>query len=449
MNTTITPNQSMNVLSKSEIDRLLNSNNQVKKLFKNCALAVINAGSNTNDGIELCDKFPDFDITIVPQEYGIKLEIVNAPDYAFVDGKLIESIKQNVFAVLRDIIFSNIDNVENLTPTEITNVVFNTLRNANVLKAKTETNLVVCFGGHTVSNIEYSYCKEVGHQLGLRGLNVCTGSGAGVMKAAIKGCCVGHAKQRITNGVYLGLTETGIVATESPNTIINQLVIFPSIEQRLEAFVRVGHGIIVFPGGSGTAEEILYILGILLHPNNKDIPFPLIFAGDETSRGYFEQIDNFIHATLGEEAQKHYEIIIGQPELVAQRMAAGFKAVKEFRKPRDAFYFNWLLHIEDDFQQPFTPTHESMLKLNLFKDQPINELAANLRKAFSGIVAGNVKEDGVKQIAEFGHFELMGDVEIMELLDLLLASFVKQNRMKLKGDVYVPCYKIIDYWWKD
>ena len=31
-----------------------------------------------------------------------------------------------------------------------------------------------------------------------------------------------------------------------------------------EAFVRVGHGIIVFPGGVGTAEEILYLLGVLV-----------------------------------------------------------------------------------------------------------------------------------------------------------------------------------------
>ena len=43
----------------------------------------------------------------------------------------------------------------------------------------------------------------------------------------------------------------------------------PDIEKRLEAFVRLGHGIVVFPGGVGTAEEILYLLGILLHPDNK------------------------------------------------------------------------------------------------------------------------------------------------------------------------------------
>ena len=72
----------------------------------------------------------------------------------------------------------------------------------------------------------------------------------------------------LTGGRYLGISEPGIIAAESPNPIVNDLVIMPDIEKRLEAFVRTGHGIIVFPGGAGTAEEILYILGILLHPDN-------------------------------------------------------------------------------------------------------------------------------------------------------------------------------------
>ncbi len=40
---------------------------------------------------------------------------------------------------------------------------------------------------------------------------------------------------------------------------------------------------------------------------------------------------------------------------------------------------------------PFEPTHENMANLELHKDQPIHLLAANLRRPFSGIVAGNVK----------------------------------------------------------
>ena len=51
-------------------------------------------------------------------------------------------------------------------------------------------------------------------------------------------------------------------------------------------------------------EEILYILGILIHPKNADQSFPLVFTGPDESKDYFEQIDRFIGTTLGEEARK-------------------------------------------------------------------------------------------------------------------------------------------------
>jgi len=72
-------------------------------------------------------------------------------------------------------------------------------------------------------------------------------------------------------------------------------------------------------------------------------------------------------------------------------MKAGMKAVKKDRKKHDdAYHFNWNLVIAEDFQKPFDPTHENMAKLNLSKDQEPYKLAADLRRAFSGIVAGNV-----------------------------------------------------------
>ena len=67
---------------------------------------------------------------------------------------------------------------------------------------------------------------------------------------------------------------------------------------------------------------------------------------------------------------------------------------------------------------------------------------ANLRRAFSGIVAGNVKEDGIAAIEREGPFELQGDPAIMAQLDELLRSFVTAGRMKLPGSVYKPCYRI-------
>lgn len=51
-------------------------------------------------------------------------------------------------------------------------------------------------------------------------------------------------------------------------------------------------------------------------------------------------------------------------------------------------------------------------------------LAADLRCAFFGIVAGNVKEVGICAIEEFGFYKINGDKEIMRCMDDLLQGFV-------------------------
>ena len=446
----VSPVGRLALLSKAEVAKLLDaSKGGLYTLLRSCSLAVLNSGSTLDDGKELLERYQSFDIRVIQQEKGIKLEVLNAPAHAFVDGKMITGIIEHLFAVLRDIIFLSDEIYDNpnfdLESSDgITNAIFHILRNANILQSAVDPKLVVCWGGHSIKRNEYDYTKEIGYQCGLRGLDICTGCGPGAMKGPMKGATIGHAKQRINTGQYLGITEPGIIAAESPNPIVNSLAIMPDIEKRLEAFIRIGHGIIVFPGGVGTAEEILYILGVLLHPENTHVPFPLIFTGPASAKEYFDKIDEFIAATLGAQAQKRYTIIINDPETVAKKMAEGMVQVREFRKQhKDAYHFNWLLKIDEEFQRPFIPTHENMRNLVLHVDQDKHLLAANLRRAFSGLVAGNVKDEGVRAIEKYGHFEIKGDAEIMAHMDSLLASFVEQHRMKLDGKKYKPCYKII------
>jgi pyrimidine/purine-5'-nucleotide nucleosidase len=450
VDTQISPEGRLEVLSKSEVAKLLDtSQGGLYEIFRNCSLAVLNCGNPLDDGKELLERYKSFEISIIQRERGIKLDIRGAPANAFVDGKMIKGIHEHLFAVLRDVVYVNDEITGNPKFDQsrsegITDSVFHILRNAGVLKPMLNPNLVVCWGGHSISREEYDYSKKVGYELGLRGMDICTGCGPGAMKGPMKGAAIAHSKQRINNGRYLGLSEPGIIAAESPNPIVNDLVIMPDIEKRLEAFVRTGHGIVVFPGGAGTAEEILYVLGILLHPENAAQPFPLIFTGPVNSQEYFTRIDEFIGETLGPEAQQRYKIIINDPERVAQEMQAGVKLVREFRKDRsDAYYFNWLLKIDHEFQRPFFPTHEAMRNLHLHKNQERHLLAANLRRAFSGVVAGNVKDQGIRAIEKHGRFEIHGDTSIMGPMDELLSSFVAQHRMKLPGTKYNPCYTIV------
>ena len=71
-----------------------------------------------------------------------------------------------------------------------------------------------------------------------------------------------------------------------------------------------------------------------------------------------------------------------------------------------------------------------------------HQRAVDLRRLFSALVAGNVKESGIRQIEAKGPFEIHGDRALVEPLDALLAQFIAQNRMKLSGE-YKPVYRIV------
>ena len=260
MITYVNPAGSMELLTQLEVDQLKQAaSGATYQLFRNCSLAVLNCGSHTDSSKEILEKHKSFDINVIRRERGVKLELFNPPTSAFVDGELIRGIQEHLFSVLRDILYvSNrieADSHLNLTSSvHVTNWIFSILRNARVIRSGEEPNRVACWGGHSINPVEYQYTREVGNQLGLRELNICTGCGPGAMEGPMKGAAVGHSKQRFHQGRFIGLTEPSIIAAEPPNPIVTELVILPDIEKRLEAFVRLGHGIIIFPGGVGTAE---------------------------------------------------------------------------------------------------------------------------------------------------------------------------------------------------
>lgn len=448
LSTTISPEGSLEILSQHEVNRLHDtSRSGLHAVLRSCALAVLSSGKPSDSGLALLAAYPDFDIEVQQQDRGVRLKLTSAPAEAFVDGRMIRGIREHLSSVLRDIVYvyNEIQGHRRFdlnTSEGTTNAVFHILRKAGTLKADRDPSLVVCWGGHSISREEYDYSKAVGYELGLRELDICTGCGPGAMKGPMKGANVAHAKQRRKDSRYLGVSEPGIIASEAPNPIVNELVVMPDIEKRLEAFVRLGHAIVIFPGGVGTAEEILYLLGILMHPDNADMELPVVFTGLAESADYFQRIDEFLVYSLGEAVRRHYRIIIDDPVEVARTMRRGVDRVTAYRySQQDAFYYNWRLTIARDFQETFEPTHASMAALALHRDQPAHVLAANLRRAFSGIVAGNVKERGVRLIEAHGPFKLSAEAELMSHLDQLLTSFVAQGRMRLEGD-YTPCYTL-------
>jgi len=444
----VRPTSSLNLLSHQEVIGVMEADAEIFDIFRACALAVLNTGSEQDDVEKVLNEYSDFEVKVVPESRGIKLELLNAPASAFVDGKMIRGIQEHLFSALRDIVYTqhkiNRDRRFDFSSgAGLTDAVFRILRNAGVVQANLKPNLVVCWGGHSIDRVEYDYSKEVGYQFGLRGMDIATGCGIGAMKGPMKGALIGHSKQQIKDGRYIGITEPGIIASESPNPTVNELVILPDIEKRLEAFVRLSHTIVVFPGGAGTAEEVLYLLGILMHPDNKNIPMPLVFAAPEGREEYFNTLDKFIRNTLGDEAASYYEIIIGEPAQVAKCVRRGIeKVVRYRRREQESYAYNWNLVVPEAFQLPFHPDHENMANLKLNTSLPTHELAAQLRCAFSGIVAGNVKAFGIQQIKQKGPYIIKGEKLLVAELDKLLRGFVDQGRMKLKGEDYVPCFKL-------
>ena len=76
------------------------------------------------------------------------------------------------------------------------------------------------------------------------------------------------------------------------------------------------------------------------------------------------------------------------------------------------------------------------------KGLPASELASELRCAFSGIVAGNVKSEGIELVEKYGPYIINGEKELMQDMEELLASFIAQKRMKIDVENYEPCWRL-------
>ena len=449
------PSGSMALLTQMEADRIsLKSQGELYDLYRNCSLAVLNSGNLTDNSKELLDNYQNFEIDVVRNERGLKLELINPPESAIVDGQVIKTLQRHLYAVLRDIVLvqSVKDALSGLGPALegvdhsalITNSIFQILRTAEAVRADVKPNIAVCWGGHSITKPEYDYAYKVGRALGLRGIDICTGCGPGIMEAPMRGSLEGHALQNnAACSERFGLTEPSIIAAEPPNPFVSNLVIMPDIEKRLEAFVRFGHVLIVFPGGPGTAEELLYILGIKLCHENRHNPIPLILTGNKDSAPYWEAIYDFLVHCFGPEITRHYQIILNDPNEVARQVAEGLKTIYEHRTLiHESYCYNWSLFIPPELQFPFEVNHQNMAGLNLCQGQAPYKLAANLRRAFSGIVAGNVKEYGIQMVAQKGPFKLHGDQAIINFMGKLMTDFIEQGRILLSQREYVPCYEL-------
>jgi len=122
------PEGSLEVLSQHEVDQLRNvGQGGLYRLLRRCLLAVLNSGGMTDDAREVLERYRDFDVAFEQQDRGLKLKLTGAPAHAFVDGEMIRGIREQLFAVLRDVVYTSneiqasgrfdLKTPDNITPT--------------------------------------------------------------------------------------------------------------------------------------------------------------------------------------------------------------------------------------------------------------------------------------------------------------------------------------------
>ena len=159
VNTRLYPAGILNTLSRNEVERLRDaSKGDLAELVRRCSLAVLNSGNESDDAEALMEYYSDYRIEVQQVNRGLRLELFNAPGSAFVDGKIIEGIRELISSVIRDLVYFDSEISANKhhdlqTSSGITNAVFEMLRNAQALIPQVEPDLVVCWGGHSISRV--------------------------------------------------------------------------------------------------------------------------------------------------------------------------------------------------------------------------------------------------------------------------------------------------------
>ncbi len=145
---------------------------------------------------------------------------------------------------------------------------------------------VIAFGSATLK--DKSYIKEAedfGYHLGLNGMRLITGAGKeSLMGAFDRGFHIGAKKfntkypDAAAKPAHVGISTNDVLRLEGPPEDLDQLIVVPTRNDRLVAFIDGrGHGnkeercsrtakiATIFPGGIGTLEEFTTMMQLKLH----------------------------------------------------------------------------------------------------------------------------------------------------------------------------------------
>ena len=141
---------------------------------------------------------------------------------------------------------------------------------ANEQLASYQNNISV-FGSARIKDTDPLYQKayELGKALSDAGYNVFTGAGPGIMEATSKGAYEGKSKS-------IGL-NIDLPREQYTNPYLDEVITFEYFFSRKVMLVKNASACVCFPGGYGTADELMEVLTLLQTQKMK--PIPLILYG--------------------------------------------------------------------------------------------------------------------------------------------------------------------------
>lgn len=132
--------------------------------------------------------------------------------------------------------------------------------------------IVTIFGGKRAhkEDVYYQQAFTLAGILAQQGISVLTGGGPGIMEAAL---CGAYAQEK--KGRSLGIGVQGVdVGFKS---ICGQKTIFlGDFMSRKKLLIDYSCGFIIFPGGIGTADELMEVLNLIKTKKIKSVPVVLI-----------------------------------------------------------------------------------------------------------------------------------------------------------------------------
>ncbi|MDD2479134.1 MAG: TIGR00730 family Rossman fold protein [Victivallaceae bacterium] len=130
----------------------------------------------------------------------------------------------------------------------------------------------------------YLEAEKAGKMLVEGGYGVLTGGGGGIMEAANKGAYE-------AGGISVGL-NIDLPSEQKPNSFQTKSLFFRYFFVRKVCFLKYSLGIMIFPGGFGTLDELSEALTMIQTDKVNDIP--IVIVGREYWKGFLD----FCHDTL-------------------------------------------------------------------------------------------------------------------------------------------------------